>query len=89
MNIWQVHTKAWMTIRQHMEKEPDTKAYRLCASIYIMFKSKPNYPTVLEVRTMLICDRVLCLRQVNRQASLSNFPFLDLGGSYTPGVFKL
>lgn len=41
-----------------MNKKPDTKGYILWVSIYIMLKSKPNYPVVLEVRAELVQGRV-------------------------------
>ena len=42
-----------MAVTHNMEKKPGTKECILCACIYIMFKSKSNYPMVLEVRTVL------------------------------------
>lgn len=42
-----------MTVTHKMEKKPGTQEGILCACIYIMFKSKSNYPVVLEVRTVL------------------------------------
>lgn len=65
MNVWQLHRKAWITTKLQMNKKPDTKGYILWVSIYIMLKSKPNYPVVLEVRAELVQGRVLCLRSMN------------------------